>query len=90
MALASASSRYGFHFRKVNHLVRYSVDERTGEYRSEIQPCDSATCSRTVCQQRAVRRRVQALRYVLRKREARPSRSRSSRIPGLLTASLSY
>lgn len=63
--------RYGFQFRKVNHLVRYSVDDRTGEFRSELQPCDSATCSRATCQQRAVRKRIQALSYVLRKREAR-------------------
>ncbi|WP_447586895.1 hypothetical protein [Microbacterium lacticum] len=47
------------------------MDERTGEYRSEVVPCDSATCARAVCQQRAVQKRVQALRYVLRRRGAR-------------------
>lgn len=67
----TTAPRYSFHFRKVNHLVRYSVDERTGEFRSEVQHCDSATCSRPVCQQRAVKRLVQALRYALRDRGAR-------------------
>lgn len=70
-ATSSTAPKYGFQFRKVNHLVRYSVDERTGEIHSEIQPCDAATCSRALCQQRAVQRRVQALRYALRKRGAR-------------------
>lgn len=41
----TTARRYGFQFRKVNHLVRYSIDEHTGEYRSEVLPCDSATCS---------------------------------------------
>ena len=71
MSVAPAAHRYGFQFRKVNHLVRYSVDEHTGEYLSEVLPCDSATCSHAACQQRAVQNRVRALRYVLRKRGAR-------------------
>ncbi|MGO2141463.1 MAG: hypothetical protein ACTH30_13750 [Leucobacter sp.] len=70
-ATSSTAPRYGFQFRKVNHLVRYSVDARTGDIHSEIQPCDSATCARAVCQRRAVQKRIQALRYVLRKRGAR-------------------
>lgn len=80
--------RYGFQFRKVNHLVRYSVDDRTGEFRSELQPCDSATCSRATCQQRAVRKRIQALSYVLRKREARLLTLTKFKTPRPPTASL--
>lgn len=62
---------YAFLFREVNHRLVYFVDHRTGELRYDVIPCNSATCCRAICRARAIDRRVLALRYVLRNRNAR-------------------
>lgn len=62
---------YAYPFRKANHRLVYFLDEFTGELGYEILPCDSATCSRSVCRERGITKRIQALRYVLRNRNAR-------------------
>lgn len=62
---------FAYPFRAVNHKLIWLVDRLTGELRYDVLPCDSATCSRSICRFRAFNKRIQALRYVLRNREAR-------------------
>lgn len=69
--MSQTLSPYAYPFREVNHKLVWLVDPFTGEQRYDILSCDSATCSRSSCRFRAFNRRIQALRYVLRNREAR-------------------